>query len=109
MRSPDRPAASEPPVAESAADALTALREIRVSIAASLIAVKGHLDTPYPDDPRWTPWTRFIERELHKLDDAKDALARLEELQQAAEDACARNPAHLTRLAVAVARTKGKP
>ncbi|MFE7720112.1 hypothetical protein ACFU44_13845 [Nocardia rhizosphaerihabitans] len=28
---------------------------------AALFAVKPHLDKPYPDDPRWTPWSRFVE------------------------------------------------
>lgn len=55
--SPDR----EPVSAEA--------RELRRDIIASLIAVKGHLDQPYPDDPRWTPWTRFIERTLRKVDE----------------------------------------
>ena len=54
------------------------VRDLRRGIIADLIAVKGHLDTPYPDDPRWTPWTRFIERTLRRVDDlagiAQDAL-----------------------------------
>ena len=50
----------------------TEARRLRRSIAASLIAVKGHLDTPYPDDPRWTPWTRFIERTLRQVDELAD-------------------------------------
>jgi hypothetical protein len=51
---------------------------LRRDILASLIAVKGSLDQPYPDDPRWSPWTRFVERTLDRVDElagiAKDAL-----------------------------------
>jgi hypothetical protein len=25
------------------------------------ITVKPNLDKPYPDDPRWSPWTRWVE------------------------------------------------
>lgn len=28
----------------------------------SLITVEPFLDKPFPDDPRWTPWSRFIDR-----------------------------------------------
>lgn len=41
------------------------------------IVVKPTLDVPYKDDPRWTPWTRFVEQpsrraynlgfEIHRL------------------------------------------
>lgn len=34
------------------------------------ITVKSHLDKPYPDDERWSPWTRWVERparEAHNL------------------------------------------
>ncbi len=41
------------------------------ALTADLIAVKLHLDDPYPDDPRWTPWTRFVERGLRRLDAAR--------------------------------------
>lgn len=30
-------------------------------LSAGLFAVKPNLDKPYPDDPRWTPWSRFVE------------------------------------------------
>lgn len=68
--------------------ALDVLRKARVSIAASLIAVKPHLDAPYPDDPRWTPWTRFIERELQRVDEMKPALDDLEALAEAVDAYC---------------------
>jgi hypothetical protein len=42
---------------------------LRRDILASLIAVKPHLDVPYRDDPRWTPWTRFVERTLDRVDE----------------------------------------
>jgi hypothetical protein len=45
-------------------DTVTISRELAKHIdraltnsATTLIAVLG--DDPYPDDPRWTPWTRF--------------------------------------------------
>jgi len=49
--------------------------EARRELFADLIAVKGHLVTPYPDDPRWTPWRWFVERALHRSDEAATALA----------------------------------
>lgn len=56
--------------------------DARRGIIASCIAVKGKLDQPYPDDERWTPWTRFIEPALRRLDEAekdlREALARLD-------------------------------
>lgn len=30
------------------------------ALEAGLIAVSNHLDKPFTDDPRWTPWSRFI-------------------------------------------------
>jgi len=45
------------------------VRRYRREIASALIAVKWHLDTPYPDSPEWTPWTRFVERALRKVDE----------------------------------------
>jgi hypothetical protein len=56
-------------------DGLRMLRsEEWTRVRASLIAVKGHLDTPYPDDSRWTPWTRFVELPLQRMDEAVRAL-----------------------------------
>jgi hypothetical protein len=46
------------------------LREARKAankLWAGLMAVKPLLDHPYPDDPRWTPWTRFVEDRLSDL------------------------------------------
>jgi len=50
--------------------ALADANEARRGIIAACIAVKGKLDAPYPDDNRWTPWQRFIERALRRLDGA---------------------------------------
>lgn len=33
-------------------------------LTSALIAVEHNLDKPYPDDPRWTPWTRWVEPAL---------------------------------------------
>lgn len=59
--------------AEGAAMAHSQLAEARVAwrgMVADLIAVKGHLDSPYPDDNRWTPWQRFVERGLRRMEAA---------------------------------------
>lgn len=50
--------------------ALADVKDARRGIIAACIAVKGRLDQPYPDDDRWTPWTRFVEPALHRLDEA---------------------------------------
>lgn len=42
-----------------------ALREAQAALSAmgkTLIAVEGTLKQPYPDDPRWSPWSRFLAR-----------------------------------------------
>lgn len=67
-------------------------RRLRRNIIASLIAVKGHLDTPYPDDPRWTPWTRFIERTLRDVDELGALAARLSGLQDTLAEALPESP-----------------
>ena len=36
----------------------------------ALLTVKPSLDAPYPDDPRWTPWTRWGERAAREAHDA---------------------------------------
>lgn len=46
---------------------------LRRSVIATLITLAGN--EPYPDDPRWTPWTRFGERAAREVDDLA-ALAR---------------------------------
>lgn len=43
------------------------LRAASRRLWAGLMAVKPLLDQPYPDDPRWTPWTRFVEPRLADL------------------------------------------
>jgi hypothetical protein len=35
------------------------------------IALSATLDQPYPDDPRWSPWTRFGERAARAASQAK--------------------------------------
>lgn len=52
-------------------------------LRAALIAVNGHLNQPYPDDPRWTPWTRFVEPALGRMD---ADLAALKVLEDAAKE-----------------------
>lgn len=43
------------------------------SLWTGLFAIKPHLDKPYPEDGRWTPWTRFVEQELARAEHAADA------------------------------------
>ncbi|MFC8583321.1 hypothetical protein ACFUGD_01910 [Streptomyces sp. NPDC057217] len=50
------------------ADAQVAARRL----SSALIAVAPLLDKPYPDDPRWTPWTRFVAPALRNLRTALD-------------------------------------
>jgi hypothetical protein len=69
-------------------DQAARLAELRRDIISALIAVKGHLDTPYPDDPRWTPWTRFVERALRDVDELARVSREAEQLREAVENLC---------------------
>lgn len=55
------------------------------------LALEPALGTPYPDDPRWTPWTRFGERAGRKATNAlttvRDALAAYRAAQGAGRGA----------------------
>ena len=53
-----------------AADAKEAWNDL----VSSLIAVSPYLRQPYPDDARWTPWTRFVEHEMDRMDETVRAL-----------------------------------
>jgi hypothetical protein len=66
-------------------------RELGRKIQAVIIAICP--DTPYPDDPRWTPWTRF----------GKRACAKVEQLVAQAEQGIPRGLS-LADLAVLLAR-----
>jgi hypothetical protein len=54
-------------------DALERSREELRRAAANIIAVEGSTDTPYPDDPRWSPWSRFLERALAAIGRADES------------------------------------
>lgn len=58
---------------EGRREAAKAMRDPVRRMTAALIAVDSRLTEPYPDDPRWTPWTRFIEPALRELRAAADA------------------------------------
>jgi hypothetical protein len=45
-------------------------------LMSAMIAVEGHLNRPYPEDPRWTPWSRFVEPALARLSEALGAQKR---------------------------------
>ena len=54
------------------------------SLQVGLLTVLPLLDKPYPDDPRWSPWTRFVQPRLRMLEAAfegkdLDELAALRE------------------------------
>lgn len=62
--------------AERTEAAIERARRARRRINSALIAVESLLTSPYPDDPRWTPWTRFVGPALrdlmHALADPKE-------------------------------------
>lgn len=41
--------------------------EAAKGVEIALIAVAPTLEKPFDDDPRWSPWTRFVEPKLDKL------------------------------------------
>jgi hypothetical protein len=43
-------------------EALRACQKSIGQLRTALLAVEPALDKPFPDDPRWTPWSRFIDR-----------------------------------------------
>ena len=65
-----------------ATDALRELLEDAKRVFTAGLTVKPYLDSPYPDDDRWTPWTRFLRPALVRLDEsrvkARRALAAVE-------------------------------
>jgi hypothetical protein len=64
------------------------IREKYRKLKAGLFAVKPHLDKPYPDDPRWSPWTRFVEPRLRMMDAALEErdIGELEALWRAKQE-----------------------
>jgi hypothetical protein len=53
--------------ADQAEAALARVRKASRRVTSALIAVEPRLTQPYPDDPRWTPWTRFVGPALKEL------------------------------------------
>lgn len=54
-----------------------AMREAKKALRANVITwivLEGALGTPYPDDPRWTPWTRFGERAFRRAGEALEVV-----------------------------------
>lgn len=58
---------------EGREEAAKAMRGPVRRLTAALIAVDSLLTKPYPDDPRWTPWTRFVEPALREVRAVTDA------------------------------------
>ena len=52
---------------EALAESEDALRRV----ATTCIALSDLLDKPYPDDPRWTPYTRFVKPALQRVERAR--------------------------------------
>ena len=48
-------------------DQLDQARTASRRLASGLIAVSALLTTPYPDDPRWSPWSRWVRPHLLAL------------------------------------------
>ena len=56
-----------------------ALREGAEALGAAFkvaLTVKPLLDKPYPDDPRWTPWTRWVDRAARRCFNARSTLRK---------------------------------
>lgn len=49
---------TEPEMRDLLEQAAAALK----AVGKAALVVKPTLDKPYPDDPSWTPWTRFMEQ-----------------------------------------------
>lgn len=62
---------------EQAEQARDEAREILAGAAADLMAISSNpkVNEPYPDDPRWSPWSRFGARALARVGEARAALA----------------------------------
>jgi hypothetical protein len=54
---------------ERDAELLRRAAEVLMNCTKVAITVKPTLDKPYPDDPRWTPWTRWMERRAREAHD----------------------------------------
>lgn len=53
------------------------------------LTVEPVLKVPYPDDPRWSPWTRWVERPAREAHDAAMAIRKhLRGLEPAAAACC---------------------
>lgn len=63
-------------------DIVKQAKDAKRRLHAAFIATMSHTDKPYPDDERWTPWTRFLRPAMDGVDAAIDALlAEIERLQ----------------------------
>jgi hypothetical protein len=43
------------------------LREAATKLRSGIFGIEPYLNKPFPDDPRWTPYTRFVEPYLTNL------------------------------------------
>lgn len=61
--------AARPHLAAAECELLTDAYRALLSSALRALTVKPTLDTPYTDDPRWSPWTRWVEPEARRAHD----------------------------------------
>lgn len=67
---------SEPTITLPLAVVEEALFALKQSYAAVLVVRKGELDAPYPDEPAFTPYTRWYRPAGRRAHDAAGALVR---------------------------------
>ena len=53
-------------------DQLALLKRQYKKLWAALVTIQPDLSKPYPDDPRWTPWTRFVAPRMEMMHAALD-------------------------------------
>ena len=61
--------AAAPAIEAEARELLTEAADALWESSKAALVVKPTLDTPYPDDPRWTPWTRWVEPKARRAHD----------------------------------------
>lgn len=66
---PEQPTPTDRELLGQAAEALW-------GCAKAALTVEHSLDKPYPDDPRWSPWTRWVERPAREAHDLAMAIRK---------------------------------
>jgi hypothetical protein len=77
QRAPELAAAGTPEQAPPSADELLGqAAKALMDCAKAALTVKPMLDKPYPDDPRWSPWTRWVEPRARRAHDLAMVIRR---------------------------------